>query len=154
MSTDSSFKVYSNIPAAKMSDALTVAKLNNLQLVSYQVTASALDNKAVVSLGSLLPGQVIVLATAVVNDAFTLLDESFLSIGAAPTAAAAISYVLMDKQGTTFPLNQSFNDVNNAPYVMEAGNLFINISSDTATTASADGSILVNFLVSNSAASF
>ena len=63
MSTDSSFKVYSNIPAAKMSDALTVAKLNNLQLVSYQVTASALDNKAVVSLTRLLPGQVVIRTT-------------------------------------------------------------------------------------------
>jgi hypothetical protein len=152
MSTDNSFKVYSNIPAAKMREALSLAKLNNLQLVSYQVAASVLDNKAVVNLGALLPGQVIVLATAVVNDAFTLVDESSLSIVVATTEASSGGYVLMDKiLLTTFPLNQSFNDANNAPYVIGDDGPFINISNSTTTTASSDGSIVVNFLVSNSA---
>lgn len=151
MSTDASFKVYAGIPAPKMNEALTVAKLNNLQLLSYTVVASDLDSKAVVSLVRLLPGQVVIRATAVVNDAFTLADESTLAVGFAATAAGAVTATLMDEKQTTFSLNQAFNDNNNAPYVVQAATPFLNVSNDTSTTASADGSIVINLLVSNSA---
>ena len=149
--TDASFKVYSNIPAPKMSGALKVAKLNNLQLLSYTVVASDLDSKAVVSLIRLLPGQVVIQATAVVNDAFTLVDESTLTIGFAATAAGAPSSTLLDEKQTTFALNQAFDDNNNAPYVAQAATPFLNVSNDTDTTASAEGSFVINLLVSNSA---
>jgi hypothetical protein len=149
--TDASFKVYSNIPAAKMSDALKVAKLDNLQLISYTVLASSLNSLAVASLIRLLPGQVVIEATAVVNDAFTLVDESTLTIGFAATAAGAPSVTLLDEKQTTFALNQIFNDNSNAPYVVQAATPFLNVSNDTDTTASANGSFVINLLVSNSA---
>ena len=151
MSTDSSFKVYSNIPAAKMSDALTVTKLNNLQHLSYTVVASNLDSKAVVSLARLLPGQVVVRATAVVNDAFTLAAEGTITLGFAATAAGAPTVTLVDEKQTTFALNRVFNDSKNNPYVLQAATPFLNISNGTSTTASANGSIVINLLVSNSA---
>ena len=151
MSTDSSLKVYSNIPAAKMSDALTVTKLNNLQHLSYTVVASNLDNKAVVSLTRLLPGQVVIRTTAVVNDAFTLVDESTITLGFAATAAGAPTVTLVDEKQTTFALNRVFNDSKNNPYVLQAATPFLNISNGTSTTASANGSIVINLLVSNSA---
>jgi hypothetical protein len=130
---------------------LTVAKLNNLQLLSYTVVASNLDSKAVVSLARLLPGQVVIRATAVVNDAFTLVDESTLAVGFAATATGAVTATLMDEKQTTFALNQAFNDNNNAPYVVQAATPFLNVSNATSTTASANGSIVINLLVSNSA---
>ena len=151
MSTDASFKVYSNIPASKIYEALAVAKLNNLQLLSYTVTASDLDSKAVVSLARLLPGQVVVRATAVVNDAFTLGAEGTIAIGFAATAAGAPTATLMDEKQTTFAINQAFNDNNNAPYVVQAATPFLTVQNDTSTTASSDGSFVVNLLVSNSA---
>ena len=151
MSTDSSLKVYSNIPATKMSDALTVTKLNNLQHLSYTVVASNLDSKAVVSLARLLPGQVVVRATAVVNDAFTLAAEGTITLGFAATAAGAPTVTLVDEKQTTFALNRVFNDSKNNPYVLQAATPFLNISNDTSTTTSANGSIVINLLVSNSA---
>jgi hypothetical protein len=149
--TDASFKVYSNIPAAKMSGALKVAKLNNLQLISYTVLASNLNSLTVASLIRLLPGQVVIQATAVVNDAFTLVDESTLTIGFAATAAGAPTATLLDEKQTSFALNRIFNDNNNAPYVVQAATPFLNVSNDTDTTASANGSFVINLLVSNSA---
>ena len=149
--TDASFKVYSNIPAAKMSDALKVAKLDNLQLISYTVLASNLNSLTVASLIRLLPGQVVIQATAVVNDAFTLVDESTLTIGFAATAAGAPTATLLDEKQTTFALNQIFNDNNNAPSVVQAATPFLNVSNDTNTPASANGSFVINLLVSNSA---
>ena len=149
--TDASFKVYSNIPAAKMSEALKVAKLDNLQLISYTVLASSLNSLAVASLIRLLPGQVVIQANAVVNDDFTLVDESTLTIGFAATAAGAPSVTLLDEKQTTFALNRIFNDNSNAPYVVQAATPFLNVSNDTNTTASANGSFVINLLVSNSA---
>lgn len=153
MSTENSFKVYSGIPAAKMNQALAVAKLNNLQLLSYTVTASDLDSKAVVNLAKLLPGQVIIQASAVVNDAFTLADEATVTVGLANSASAdPTGATLLDEKQTTFALNQAFNDTNNAPYVVQAATAFLNVQvNDVSTTASADGTFVVNLLVSNSA---
>ncbi len=153
MSTDASFKVYSNIPADKMNEALTVAKLNNLQLLSFTVTGAQLAGQAVVSLAQLLPGQIIVDASGVTNDAITFSGATTIAVGLATTAAAAPSTALITgASATTFAVNDKFAaGANPSPYVVQAGTNFLNVRQGTSRTVSADGSVVINVLVSNSA---
>ena len=153
MSTDASFKVYSNIPASKMNEALTVAKLNNLQLLSFTVTGAQLASQAVVNLARLLPGQVIVDASGVTNDAITFSGATTIAVGCAATASGAPSTALITgASATTFAVNDKFGaGANAAPYVVQAGTEFLNVRQGTSRTVSADGSVVINVLVSNSA---
>ena len=153
MSTDATFKVYSNIPASKMNEALTVAKLNNLQLLSFTVTGAQLASQAVVNLARLLPGQVIVDASGVTNDAITFSGATTIAVGCAATASGAPSTALITgASATTFAVNDKFGaGANAAPYVVQAGTEFLNVRQGTSRTVSADGSVVINVLVSNSA---
>ena len=153
MSTDNSFKVYSNIPADKMREALAAAKLQNLQLLSFTVTAAQLSGAAVVNLVQLLPGQVIIEATGVTNDAITFSGATTIAVGLATTAAASPSTALITgSSATTFAVNDKFGaGANAAPFVVQAGTNFLNVVQGTSRTVSADGSVVINVLVSNSA---
>jgi hypothetical protein len=151
--TDASFKVYSNIPADKINEALTVAKLNNLQLLSFTVTATQLSGQAVVSVAQLLPGQVVVQASGVTNDAITFSGATTVVLGLATTAAGApATDLLTAASATTFAVNDKFAaGANLAPFVVQAGTNFLNLRTGTSRTVSADGSFVINVLVSNAA---
>jgi hypothetical protein len=153
MSTETAFKVYAGIPAAKMNEALAVAKLNNLQLLSFTVTGAQLSGQAVVNLARLLPGQVIVDATGVTNDAITFSGATTIAVGCASSATGAPSTALITgASATTFAVNDKFAaGANTAPYVVQAGTEFLNVRQGTSRTVSADGSVVINVLISNSA---
>lgn len=136
-----------------MNEALTVAKLNNLQLLSFTVTGAQLASQAVVNLARLLPGQVIVDASGVTNDAITFSGATTIAVGCAATASGAPSTALITgASATTFAVNDKFGaGANAAPYVVQAGTEFLNVRQGTSRTVSADGSVVINVLVSNSA---
>ncbi len=153
MSTDTSFKVYSNLPADKFNQALTVAGLNNHQLLSFTVTGAQLAGQAVVKLAQLLPGQVVINATGVTNDAITFSGATTIDVGFSSSATGAPSTALITgSSATTFAVNDKFSaGANTAPYVVQSGTPFLNVRQGTSRTVSADGSVVINVLVSNSA---